>query len=105
MSHEASEKYKLFRNYMTNELGISREDIKAWVAESIATETKKLLSQMNIDERFSQALHGKIKEALTFSRFGDASKELRSILTEQLAKKIASDIDIAISVKPKSDQP
>jgi hypothetical protein len=101
MSHNASDKYKLFRNYMTNELGISREDIKAWVCESIATEVGKLIGQINIEERFSQALQTKVNAALGLSRFGEASKELRLILTEQLAKQIAQGLDIDVTVKPK----
>jgi hypothetical protein len=28
-------KYKLFRNFMVNELGISREDIKEWTMQAV----------------------------------------------------------------------
>lgn len=38
------EKYVAFRNFMTNELGIGREEIKAWVIESVKIEVSKLKS-------------------------------------------------------------
>jgi len=31
----ANDKYKMFKNYMYNELGITKEDIKNWVKEAV----------------------------------------------------------------------
>jgi len=38
----SSEKYRMFRQYMTNELSISREDIEMWVREVAEQEIKKI---------------------------------------------------------------
>jgi hypothetical protein len=35
---EPKDKYTLFKNFMHNELGISREDIREWVKESVKEE-------------------------------------------------------------------
>lgn len=45
-----SEKYRAFRNFMTNELGIGREEIKQWVIESVRSEVSKLVGQLNTEE-------------------------------------------------------
>lgn len=45
-----NDKYKLFRNYMANELGITKEDIKQWCIETVQEEIKKQLGQLNINQ-------------------------------------------------------
>lgn len=41
-------RYKMFRNFMYNELGITREDIKTWTKEAIHERVDKLVGQMDI---------------------------------------------------------
>ena len=42
------EKYKLFRNFMVNELGISKEDIKDWTESAVRETAKKAIGQIPI---------------------------------------------------------
>lgn len=37
-------KYKMFKNFMFNELGISKEDIRDWIKEAIHEEAQKLIN-------------------------------------------------------------
>lgn len=37
-----NEKYKMFKNFMFNEMGISKEDIRDWIKEAVQEEAQKL---------------------------------------------------------------
>jgi len=43
-------KYKIFRNFMVNELGISREDIKEWTMQAVRETVEKELRGFDIKE-------------------------------------------------------
>lgn len=49
-SMSQSDKYRAFRNFMVNELGIGREDIRSWVLEAVRLEVSKLVGQINTEE-------------------------------------------------------
>lgn len=40
-----NEKWEMFKNYMHNELGITKDDIRAWIKEAAADRAKKLVQQ------------------------------------------------------------
>ena len=40
-----NEKYKMFKQFMHNELGITKEDIREWVKESVREEAVKLIAK------------------------------------------------------------
>ena len=41
---EKNDKYVMFRNYMANELEISKEDIRQWIDNAVKEEAKKMVS-------------------------------------------------------------
>lgn len=41
----ANEKYKMFKQFMHNELGITREDIREWVKEAVRDEARKMIAK------------------------------------------------------------
>lgn len=45
-----SDKYKAFRNFMTNELGITSADIERWTKESVERTVEKKFGQINVEE-------------------------------------------------------
>jgi hydrogenase maturation factor HypE len=59
-------KYKMFRNFMVNELGISREDIMLWTKEAVADEVKKIIGQFDmrqkIDREISSGIRSKFQQ-------------------------------------------
>ena len=55
-------KYKLFRNYMVNELGISRDDIKEWTEQSVAETVEKILRQYDIKKYVENAAERAINQ-------------------------------------------
>ena len=41
----ANEKYRMFKQFMHNELGITREDIREWVKEACRDEAAKMVAK------------------------------------------------------------
>lgn len=41
----ANEKYTMFKQFMHNELGITRDDIRDWVKEAVRQEAEKLVKK------------------------------------------------------------
>ena len=78
-----SEKYKMFRNYMVNELGISKEDIKEWTKEAITTEVEKLIGQIDVD--------GMVRNAVNNAHYNEEMKRL-------VATKIATELQRRIQI-------
>lgn len=37
-----NDKWLMFRNYMINELGITKEDIREWIQDAVRIEAKKM---------------------------------------------------------------
>jgi predicted transcriptional regulator len=46
-----NDKWIMFKNYMHNELGITKEDIREWISAAVAEEAKKLVD--NAYSKFS----------------------------------------------------
>ena len=42
---EPRDKYEMFKNFMHNELGITRDDIRTWIREAAIAEGERLISQ------------------------------------------------------------
>lgn len=84
----ADDKWLMFKNYMHNELGITKDDIRAWIKEAAEEQAKKLVQQ----EFGKFDMEAKI--ASIVSRDFD---DYRSRFREQLAREVAS--KIALSIK------
>ena len=41
----AGEKYRMFKQFMHNELGITKEDIREWIKEAVREEAAKLIAK------------------------------------------------------------
>lgn len=85
MSNESSQKYKQFRNYMCNELGITRADIEAWTKEATASEVIKRLDQLNIPAIVSSKVNELVRSSLG-SNFNSTaiSKDIAAELVKQI---------------------
>ncbi len=82
------DKYKAFRQYMTNELGVTRQDIEAWTKQSVANEVQKKLGQLNIDQLVRDSIIKATNDALRgYSTTG---------VKEELARQLASQIQLTV---------
>jgi len=85
MSHEPSEKYKQFRNFMCNELGVTRQDIEAWTKESVANEVHKIIGQINVPKMCADKIAETVRSSLGTSYNSTAlSRDIAAELAKSL---------------------
>lgn len=82
-------KYKLFRNFMVNELGISREDIVQWVNEAIAAQIDKLVKtgEVKIGAMFERAIAREVSAAISENRMW-GTKSVQAEVADRIAARI-----------------
>ena len=86
----ADDKYKMFRNFMFNELGITKEDIRDWIQEAVKEEAHRLI--MHTYNNFDVA--AVLKRQLT-----DRYSPLRQDIISDCSKKLLETITLTISKK------
>jgi hypothetical protein len=97
MSEEKDDhsKYKMFRNFMVNELGISKDDIKDWTMRSVSKTVDSTLSGMDLEKLMNAAIEREARKLVGGSGYNTTAtaEKLRS----ELAKKLAETLTIKIS--------
>jgi hypothetical protein len=93
-------KYKLFRNFMVNELQISREDIRLWVAEAITAQLDQMIrsGELKIDEIARREVARSIQR-----EFEDSSIWGRSSFRKEVLEVVAQRLVLSIRSEGKSD--
>lgn len=82
-----NDKWEMFKNYMHNELGVTKDDIRAWIKEA-ATEQA---------ERMVQQEFGKFDITETITNFIKRDLESRfSYLREPIVREIVKNLKIEI---------
>jgi len=80
-------KYKMFKNYMMNELGISREDIQNWIKESIKEEIKKHIKStyetVNIESEIRKNVNNVLTDNWNSNRF---KNEVYEAISKEVVK-------------------
>jgi hypothetical protein len=61
-------KYKLFRNFMVNELGIGRDDIEEWTKQAVAETVDKIVRQKKWDDFIETKVQAQFKDTYTTNR-------------------------------------
>jgi len=70
VSDDSGNRYKMFRNFMVNELGLRREDLEEWAKESVAEEVRKFIeSSGGMEKLVVKALQGRY--------YGDIREDIR----------------------------
>lgn len=80
------DKYTMFRNFMSNELQITRDDIERWTKETITTQVEKRLREINIEDIVKEV--AKIKVYVS-----------REEVAERMAKRLVENIKIVEVLK------
>lgn len=60
------DKWVMFRNYMHNELGITKEDVRIWINEAAAEEAKKIVADSFQRENPEQLIKRAIYDSSVF---------------------------------------
>jgi len=92
---KTTDKYKMFKNYMHNELGISRDDINQWVRDTIKETINNFFSKWNMKEYVLKIAERQIKEGFARGRESDYVKSVRMEVANIIAAKIEMSINEA----------
>lgn len=94
-----TQKYKEFRNYMTNELGITRHDIEAWTKEAVATEVHKLVSGQNMRDIAVEAIKTSVRQVVIGSSYSGPTADMRKVIQAAVLDQIVGRINISVEEK------
>ncbi len=80
-------KWLMFKNYMHNELGITKEDIRQWIEDAVKVEAERLVKHEfnNFD------VHKVVQRIISDDNFF-GSKHLKQEISQELAKQILAKI-------------
>ena len=88
---ERNDKWSMFKNYLHNELGITKEDIREWIDEAVRDEARKLVEQSF--EKYS--LRARIDDAIKdINLWGETN--LKTAISNEVAKRIFERLEIKI---------
>jgi len=77
------DKWKMFKNYMHNELGITKEDIREWIENAVEKQANSLVN----NEFKSFDVHNVIERVITDDRYF-GSKTLKREIGQELSRQI-----------------
>lgn len=86
------DKYKAFRNLMTNELGITRADIEAWTKEAVSAEVLKMVGRINVEALIKSRVDDSVRALFKPNFRSELPEEIRSIVRSAVAGEIAGRI-------------
>ena len=91
-----NDKWIMFKNYMHNELDITKEDIYKWVKEAVRDETRALVKHQY--DKFS--LEDTIKNRIFCNEdYFSSRKELKAEIKDKIAKLVFDDLKFSIKVE------
>lgn len=77
------DKWKMFKNYMHNELDISKDDIRQWIEDAVQEQAKRLVN--NEFKNFD--IHRVVERVINDDRYFGA-KNLKRDIAQELSKQI-----------------
>ena len=77
------DKWKMFKNYMHNELGITKEDVRMWIEEAVKEQARALIAQEHKAFDVTNIVKGIVTEK---KAFGDPHliQDIKSEVAKQL---------------------
>ena len=84
-------KWSMFKNYMHNELGITKEDIRGWIQDAVKLESEKLAHQTFSSFSVEKTVH---KIMMDDSYFG--SGNLKREIKEEVAKQLMNKMELTL---------
>jgi hypothetical protein len=86
-----NDKWLMFRNYMINELGITKEDIREWIQDAVRIEAKKMAEDTFSRENPEQM----IRRIVYDSDYFNTSSFNRTVI-ETAAKALVERFDVVL---------
>lgn len=94
--NQENDKWKMFKNYMHNELGITREDIQQWINDAVHAEAQRLVNQEVV--RFSI---DEIVRKFLIDNSWYADKDLCDKVRQACAKQLVEKMTLSLTPSPK----
>ena len=102
----SKDKYKAFTNYMHNELGISKEDIRTWTKEAVyevaETYVKNQLNERSIDQRIMDRISDS-RFSIWDSKEKTFDQSIRQGVISELVSQVELDVNVLKLVKKKKN--
>jgi len=93
---KSDDKWLLFKNYLHNELGITKEDIREWIDEAVRDEATKMVN----NEFNSFNVRTILNNIITTDKYGSSNwGKLRTDITETIVKELTAKLEITINAK------
>ncbi len=87
------DKYTMFKNFMHNELGITKEDIKKWTQEAVMQVAKTHVEhQMNTKSIMESIIKNAVKNPCNSGFILDIQRAVSKSITAQLEIKVKSSL-------------
>jgi ribosomal protein S17E len=86
-----NDKWSMFKNYMHNELGITKDDIREWIDEAVREEARMLVEQAS--KKFD--MDARIEKAICEHR-GWTGVQIKQEIAKAAAEKIVEKYDVVL---------
>lgn len=93
----SKDKYKAFTNYMHNELGISKEDIRTWTKEAVYEVAETYVQNQLNDRSVDQRIMGIIKDQ-RFSVWDREKETFDTAIRQGVIKELVSQVELDVNV-------
>ncbi|WP_372714381.1 hypothetical protein [Ilyobacter sp.] len=87
-----SEKWKFFKNYLHNELEITKADIRGWIEDAVKHQAVEMIQRSfegaDIDDLARVAISKEVRKSINFYQ---AEKEIISVAGKEMAKELLAE--------------
>ena len=88
----ANDKWTMFKNYMHNELGITKEDIRQWIEDAVKIEAKKM-----VENAFKYFDPEKIVNDMVWSKAYWGDPKIKQEIKAEVGRILASQYKISLT--------
>ncbi|KAA5604380.1 hypothetical protein F1188_16090 [Roseospira marina] len=94
-----AEKYEAFRNFMFNDLGVTKENLREWIREAVAQQVTHLTHQGSGSFDPKDLARKTVLQAV-MDRYGDR-EAMRQLVSKEVAQMLADQFQVSIKITPK----
>ena len=80
-----NDKYGMFLNFMYNDLGVSKEDIKKWTQEAVERIAKDYIKNQYSSDRLDRIINQSIEETIRNKYY---AQSIREMIIEKVSNKL-----------------
>ena len=81
---EKNDKWTMFKNYMHNELGITKDDIRAWLKEAVQSQAELMLQKTFDDFDVDKFVRNNILTQMRQQTTDEVRRQVASLLADRL---------------------